>query len=225
MVRLSMRFLGGFEARLDEIPISGFKTDKSRALLAYLAVEQARSHRRQALAGLLWPGYLESSARANLRHALANLRQVLGDEGADPHFLLIEGETIQLNRAADVWVDVWEFEQGIRGKGQGAGDKGKKPGGRGEGLGADNLQSTILNQQSEILNLQSAISLYRGPFLDGFSLPDSPEFDTWLSVERESLQRQAMLALSQLAEACELEGKPEEASEYARRQLMLEPYH
>ena len=80
MARLSLFLLGGFEARLDEIPILGLKTDKARALLAYLAVEQARPHRRQALAGLLWPGYLESSARANLRHALANLRQVLADD-------------------------------------------------------------------------------------------------------------------------------------------------
>ena len=81
MSRLSLFLMGGFEARLDETPVSGFKTDKSRALLAYLAVEQARPHRRQALAGLFWPGYLESSARASLRHALANLRQALADEG------------------------------------------------------------------------------------------------------------------------------------------------
>ena len=208
MARLSLFLLGGFEARLEEIPISGIKTDKARALLAYLAVEQARPHRRQALAGLFWPGYLESSARASLRHALANLRQVLSDEGADPPFLLIEGETIQLNRAADVWVDVREFEQGIGGKGSGISD----------------LQSSIRNQQSTIDNLQSAISLYRGAFLEGFSLHDCPEFDTWSSVVREELQRQALTALSQIAEGYEQQGKLEEASQYARRQLELEPW-
>jgi predicted ATPase/DNA-binding SARP family transcriptional activator len=208
MARLSLFLLGGFEARLDEIPISGFKTDKSRALLAYLAVEQARPHRRQALAGLFWPGYLESSARANLRHALANLRQVLSDEGTDPSFLLIEGETIQLNPAADVWVDVGAFESAIRDRRS----------------GADDPQSTILNQQSTISNLQSAISLYRGGFLEGFSLHDCPEFDTWSSVVREELQRQALTALSQIAEGYEQQGKLEEASQYAHRQLDLEPW-
>jgi predicted ATPase/DNA-binding SARP family transcriptional activator len=220
MAGLSLFLLGGFEARLDEIPISGFKTDKSRALLAYLAVEQARPHRRQALAGLFWPGYLESSARANLRHALANLRQVLLDDQADPPFLLIEGETIQLNRDADVWVDVREFEQGI-------GDKGSTVNGRSLPAmtdGISDLQSSIYNQQSSISNLQSAISLYRGAFLEGFSLHDCPEFDTWSSVVREGLQRQALSALSQLAEAYESREELEEASQYARRQLELEPW-
>src|SRR5512136_285372 len=122
MARLSLSLLGGFEARLDENPILGFKTDKAKALLAYLAVEQDRPHRRQALAGLFWPGYLESSARTNLRHALANVRQVLGDDHADPPFLLIEGETIQLNQAADIWVDVWEFKKAIREQRSGASD-------------------------------------------------------------------------------------------------------
>ena len=49
-------------------------------MLAYLAVEQAHPHRREALAGLFWPGFMESSARASLRHSLANLRQVLAEE-------------------------------------------------------------------------------------------------------------------------------------------------
>jgi predicted ATPase/DNA-binding SARP family transcriptional activator len=201
MARLSLFLLGGFEARLDEIPLSGIKTDKARALLAYLAVEQDRPHRRQALAGLFWPGYLESSARASLRHALANLRQVLSDESADPPFLLIEGEAIQLNRAAEVWVDVEEFKAAIRD----------------QRSGTDNPQSTISN-------LQSAISLYRGPFLEGFSLEDCPEFDTWTGIVREELQRQALSALSQLAEAYESRGELEEASQYARQQLELEPW-
>jgi ABC-type transport system substrate-binding protein/DNA-binding SARP family transcriptional activator len=201
MARLFLFLLGGFEARLDEIPLSSFRTDKSRALLAYLAVEQAYPHRRQALAGLLWPGYLESSARANLRNALTNLRQVLADDQADIPFLLVEGETIQLNRAADTWVDVWEFEAAIR-----------------------DQQSTTSSQQSPISNLKSAISLYRGAFLEGFSLPDSPEFDTWLSIEREALHRQALSALYQLAEGSEQQGQPEEAIRYAHRQLDLEPW-
>lgn len=160
------------------------------------------------MAGLLWPGYQESSARANLRHALANLRQVLSDDRADPPFLLIEGETIQLNCDADVWVDIGEFKAKISNQGFATGDQRK-------GIG---------NPQSSINNLQSAISLYRGAFLEGFSLHDSPEFDTWSSVVREELQRQALSALYQLAEEFERMGELETASKYARRQLELEPW-
>jgi DNA-binding SARP family transcriptional activator len=93
------------------VGLSGIKTDKARALLIYLAVERGRAHRRQALAGLLWPDYPEEGARANLRHALANLRKVLGEEQNEVPFLLVEGETIQLNPENACWVDVAEFEK------------------------------------------------------------------------------------------------------------------
>jgi predicted ATPase len=66
--------------------------------------------------------------------------------------------------------------------------------------------------------------LYRGAFLEGFSLHDSPEFDTWSALVREELQRRALTTLSQIAEGYEQQGKLEEASQYARRQLELEPW-
>ncbi len=63
-----------------------------------------------------------------------------------------------------------------------------------------NLQPPISNLQS----LTSTLALYRGDFLDGFSLPDSPAFDDWAAVERERYRRLAvrgLTALSQLHEA------------------------
>ena len=35
-----------------------------------------------------------------------------------------------------------------------------------------------------------ALALYRGPFLDGVSVPDSPGLDTWLELERSNLSQQ-----------------------------------
>jgi DNA-binding SARP family transcriptional activator len=101
MRRLTLHLLGAFEATLDGKPITGIKTEKARALLVYLAMERGRAHRRQALAGMLWPDYPEEGARANLRHALANLRQVLGEEQNPISFLLVEGETLHLNPESD----------------------------------------------------------------------------------------------------------------------------
>ncbi len=43
--------------------------------------------------------------------------------------------------------------------------------------------------------LQQAINLSRGPFLDGFALPDCPEFDAWMDGERRTWERR-MLATS-----------------------------
>ncbi|MFN2217102.1 MAG: regulator, partial [Anaerolineae bacterium] len=78
MARLSIRLLGPLQVTLDGEPVTGFESDKVRALLAYLAVEQGAPQRREKLAGMLWPDWPERSARTNLRRALANLRKALG---------------------------------------------------------------------------------------------------------------------------------------------------
>jgi DNA-binding SARP family transcriptional activator len=54
MTRLSIRLLGGFQVDMDGVPIVDFRSDKVRALLAFLAVEADRPH-AQSLAWLLWP--------------------------------------------------------------------------------------------------------------------------------------------------------------------------
>ena len=60
---LTLRLLGPPEVALDGQPAAGFVSDKARALLFYLAVEANRAFRRETLAGLLWPGYPDRSAR------------------------------------------------------------------------------------------------------------------------------------------------------------------
>ena len=89
--------------------MTDFKSNKVRALLAYLAVEADRPHRREALAGLLWPDWPDRDALSNLRYALASLRRTLGDHTAVPPFLLITPQTIQFNPASDYWLDVTEL--------------------------------------------------------------------------------------------------------------------
>ena len=52
---LHLQLLGGFDVRVDDAPITHFRSDKARALLVYLAVEADRPHQRASLAALLWP--------------------------------------------------------------------------------------------------------------------------------------------------------------------------
>ena len=59
--RLSIRMLGSFQVSREGEPLSGFASDKVRALLAYLALSP-RPHRREAQAGPLWPEFPERSA-------------------------------------------------------------------------------------------------------------------------------------------------------------------
>ena len=110
MAQLALRLMGRFEAYAAGKPITTFKSNKVRALLAYLAAEADRAAGRESLAELLWPGYSQASALGYLRNALADLRTVLGDHDARPPYLLITRETVQINRSSDVQVDLWDFE-------------------------------------------------------------------------------------------------------------------
>lgn len=55
-------------------------------------------------------------------------------------------------------------------------------------------------------DLEHAVSLYTGPFLDGFHLGGSVEFDHWADREREARARAFRQALASLAEAMERAG-------------------
>jgi hypothetical protein len=107
---LSLCLLGPLGVTLAGEPVTGLASAKVRALLAYLAMEAERPHRRQVLAGLLWPDRPEQAARSNLRHTLAKLRKAIDDSHTTPPYLLTTRETIQFNRASDCWIDVWAFE-------------------------------------------------------------------------------------------------------------------
>ncbi len=65
---------------------------------------------------------------------------------------------------------------------------------------------------------------YRGPFLDGFTLPDADGFDEWVLVQREALQREALEKLDG-AIALDFErGRHDKAIEAARKQLEIDPW-
>ena len=113
MAHLSLSLLGSFWAALDGQPIKSFKSNKVRALLAYLAVEADRPHRRERLAGLLWPDWPDKDALSNLRYSLSDLRRAIGDRVADPPFLLISRDSIQFNPSSDYKLDVKAFIEGV----------------------------------------------------------------------------------------------------------------
>jgi DNA-binding SARP family transcriptional activator len=106
MAHLSIHSLGPFHVTLDGDPVTGFESNKVRALLIYLAVESNRPHSRETLAGFLWPDQPEQSARHNLRQALSNLRQIIHDDGAEQPFLQIDRRAVRFNPDSDHLLDV-----------------------------------------------------------------------------------------------------------------------
>jgi DNA-binding SARP family transcriptional activator len=73
------------------------------------------------------------------------------------------------------------------------------------------------------MSLEEAVSLYRGPFLDGLSVSSLP-FQEWLLMERERLARQMINALRRLAIKYAGAGQLDKAINYAWQQVELEPW-
>ncbi|NIV39345.1 MAG: AAA family ATPase, partial [Anaerolineae bacterium] len=73
--------------------------------------------------------------------------------------------------------------------------------------------------------MEQGVALYRGAFLEGFSIADSPAFEEWLLLRREHLARQALDALLRLSTYYQRAGAYERALAHAWRQVELEPWH
>ncbi|MBE0695537.1 MAG: hypothetical protein IH586_01305, partial [Anaerolineaceae bacterium] len=202
MAHLAICLLGTFHITRDSTPITEFASNKVRGLIAYLAVESDRPHTRETLAALFWPDYSNTSALTNLRNTLANLRRVIGDQDANPTYLLITNETVQFNRDSDYGLDVTELVQ----------------------LAGNHHSPSSSCQLAEVECHTNAANCYRGPFLAGFSIPDSIAFEEWTSLWRERLGQIALEELRWLAGFYEARGEYTLALEYARRQVALDPW-
>lgn len=206
MPKLSVHLLGSFQVLLDGELLTGFATDKVRALLAYLAVDAARPHRREMLMGLLWPEYPQSKARQSLRQTLARLRQASGDdrESRTP-FFLANRETLRLNPESEHWSDVATFTALVESC---------------KGHQHRSLAGCFLCLQ----RMQEMVDLYRGDFLDEFFLEDSEPFEEWVLLTREWLHREVVLALAHLADYHERRGDCAQARAKTWRQIELDPW-
>ncbi|MBA2452812.1 MAG: SARP family transcriptional regulator, partial [Chloroflexia bacterium] len=200
---MEISLLGTVQVTRGGQPASGLGYDKVRALLAYVAIEADRPHRRETLAGLLWPDQPHDKARHSLRQALNTLRRAIGDHDAQPPMLLIARDMVQLNPAADVRLDATLFGALL------------------DSVEACDERGTMLCAAC-LEHLEEAVRLYRGDFLAGFSLADSLEFDDWTLLKRERLRSRLLDALDRLGEHHERTGTYEQAQVAALRQLEVD---
>src|SRR5436305_11799336 len=108
MSTLVLSFLGPFDVMRDGVPVTHFRSDKVRALLAYLATTADRPHTRSALAALLWPEQGDEAAHRNLSQTLLRLRAALGDRATESPLLSITRTAI-LWRRESTDLDVTDF--------------------------------------------------------------------------------------------------------------------
>ncbi len=196
MSQLTVRCLGGLEVRRDEQLVSGFESSKVRALFAYLITQRDRSFSRDHLAALLWPEKPEEAAKRNLRQALYNLKTALAVSGATPP-IQARGSELRIDPELDCWDDVQAFDEARR---------------RGTPSGA------VVPHY-----LAAAVALYRGDFLAGFNIKDSPDFEFWQLAEQERLRDQAVDTLRVLIESYLSRGEFRLGIQYARRLVAIDP--
>jgi predicted ATPase/DNA-binding SARP family transcriptional activator len=199
MSRLALHVLGPPRIELDGQAIS-LSHQKAVALLVYLGVTRQR-HTRQALAALLWPDYDPAGARGEVRRMVWVLNKSLGQG-----WLEVNRQTVMLPPQPDLWLDIDRF-QGLLAATQ---SHGHPP---------SEACPACLEP------LTAAVALARGDFLAGFSLADSPDFDTWQAFEAESLRRELAGALERLVQLLmqRHETLRNQAVNYARRWLALDP--
>ncbi|MBU1746716.1 MAG: hypothetical protein KKA73_03430 [Chloroflexi bacterium] len=208
MEGLELHLFGTFQATLDGAPLAGLRSDKARALLAYLVMESGRSHRRETLQDLLWGEYPAESARTSLRSALHNLRQVLAPlaaEGAPP-LLTITRQSVAWHPAHPACrVDVAEFDALVAAT-------------------RAHLHQDLAHCPACVGRLARLVELYRGNLLTGLTLADSPDLDDWRLLQQETHHRQVMDALDALTAHHSALGRYEQVARYARRQIELTPW-
>jgi predicted ATPase/DNA-binding SARP family transcriptional activator len=167
--QLSLRLLGAPEVRHSGAPVT-FATRKALALLVYLAVEGGR-HSRERIADLFWPDSDPERGRAALRRTLARLREALGEDAAGhpTSHLWVRNDALGFVLSREVELDLALVEAAYVAA-------------RDAALPAAGGTSAL---PQRLVALRRAAESYRADFLEGFSLPDAPEFDDWAAQQRE----------------------------------------
>ena len=173
--RLSLRLLGPPEASLEGLPVR-FRIKKELALLCYLAAEGegTQGESSQSFCG---QRARKRNARADLRAVLHKLRKTLREESAHDgvaRFFVIESNRLELEpREIDLDLEVFEAAVSLARRETSLEGSSAVDGGRRELIG----------------RLQGVLGLYRGEFMEGFSLENAPEFELWLEGERARWRR------------------------------------
>ena len=198
MAGLRMFLFGPPRLERDGVPLQ-FDTRKILALAAYVAVTGPIS--REGLMAMLWPELEPRRAQAVLRRDLSLLKKALGDE-----WLVIDRQEVGTDPGADFWLDIGRFRRLIQASNS-------------HGHAAEEVCPQCLAE------LEEAVALYRGDFLESFTLRDSVAFDDWQFFEAETLRQELAAALERLVRGHLAHDNPQAALPHARRRLALDPLH
>ena len=101
---LEVRLIGAFDIQCDGKPVV-FSSRAAQSLFAYLILTAGTLHRREKLAGMLWPDESEQKARTYLRNELWRIQKTL-PHTSNIEYLLADNLTIGFNPSSDQSLDV-----------------------------------------------------------------------------------------------------------------------
>ncbi len=185
-----------------------FPDRKVLALLAYLAAEGG-VHERQKLTRLLWPESDMAHGRTALRITLLHLRHIL-EEGASPErvsHLLITHDTLGLDLASGIDLDLHALEAAWKLM---------------RVLPAPEAVHGEV-RRALIAQFQRAATLYRGGFLQDFTLRDTLDFDNWICMQQGYWYQRIEQVFDWLSRLQSAEGALEQAIATVERWRCFDP--
>jgi DNA-binding SARP family transcriptional activator len=180
-----------------------FSLRKAQALLLYLAVEKGL-HPRSKLIGLLWPDSEPHTARSALRNTLTLLHSLLDVSPVAHCSLLIQQDALGLNPQAPLELDLDIVQRAWK-----------------EALRLPTVPAEP-QRTALVAGVQHALSLVRGPFLDGFWLREEALFDGWVQQQQQQWQVRLLLLCDRLSNWQEAAGELEYAQTTLVRWLALD---
>jgi DNA-binding SARP family transcriptional activator/predicted ATPase/Flp pilus assembly protein TadD len=205
IAEITMQCFGGFHLEIDEKETHNFSTDKARALLIYLAIQAPHRFQRSHLAGLLWSDFSEEQALHNLRQTLVTIKKAIPAQTNHPPLLITYQNTIAINPDLKFWVDVNAFDHAYH----------------------NGIKHFTKDQHLDQLNLvvmKEALLLFKGPFLEHFSLNASPLFDEWVLTIQENSNQKAAHLMALLCEYYERRAEYFDASELTDGIIKITPW-
>lgn len=169
---MNIFLFGKFQAMRGEVSLAGLESQKVQELFCYLLLSRHRHHPRESLADLLWPHNSTAQSRTYLRKTLWQLQTALNCH--KQHFndcaLVVEPNWVKIDKHADIWIDVEEFENAF--------------------LLVQGIPGKILDVRRFDI-LKNAVDLYKGDLLEGW-------YQDWCLYERERLKHMYMSMLDKL---------------------------
>lgn len=192
---LQITTLGEVAIKLDGKDLKGALTRKAEALFIYLACT-GQVFPRETLAELFWNSEDLVSSLNSLRVALTQLRPFFNQ------YLKINRNEVYLNRQENFDLDINTLQKHLQQAAQ-----------------------LAANPPAAMAELEKAVSLYKGPFFQGWYLKNSAGFEHWQLAQQQYFQQLVFVALQELVNYNVRNGNYSLALKYIQAWLEIDPFN